>query len=149
MWRRTAISWKLRTAGHRYERGRAMGTEEGRVRRASGLGAEQRAAAFLEEAGYCILDRNFRCRYGEIDLVVERGELLCFVEVRMRSSATWGDPSQTVSLSKQRRIVKTALHYLIAHAISNRMLRFDVIAIIGQGAEARVEHLPGAFDAGM
>ncbi len=111
--------------------------------------AETRTARLLEAAGYSIRERNFRTRWGEVDLVVERGELVCFVEVRMRSSAVWGDPALTVSRAKQRRVVKAALHYMMAHDLRDRMLRFDVVSVLGQGETARLEHIPDAFDAGM
>jgi putative endonuclease len=117
--------------------------------RARGNRAEDAAAAYLEREGYAIRERNFLCREGEIDIVAERGELICFVEVRMRSSAVWGDPSETVSWSKQRKVVRTALRYLFKHGLSDRMVRFDVMSVVGQGGEAAIEHIPDAFDAGM
>ncbi|WP_225409323.1 YraN family protein [Stigmatella hybrida] len=126
-----------------------MGQAAGVDRRAYGNEAEAMAARFLEDQGYRIRARNFRCRYGELDVVAEQGDTVCFVEVRMRSSAVWGDPSHTVSFSKQRRVVKAALHYLFAHELRDRMMRFDVISVVGHGGQARVEHLPNAFDAGM
>lgn len=119
-------------------------------RHAYGEQGEAAAVALLEGQGWRVRHRNFRCRYGELDVVAERGDTLCFVEVRARSSAAWGDPSQTVSWAKQRRVVKAALHYLAAYPpAEERMVRFDVIAIVGRGADARLEHLPAAFDAGM
>lgn len=118
-------------------------------RRAFGRGAEDAAAQFLERAGFRIRGRNFHCRYGELDLVAEKDGMVCFVEVRMRSHAAWGDPAHTISFSKQRKVVKAALHYLFAHELSDRMIRFDVVTVVGRGEKAQVEHLPGAFDAGM
>ncbi|WP_434390777.1 YraN family protein [Melittangium boletus] len=110
---------------------------------------EAAAVRYLEDQGYRIQARNYACRHGELDVVAEREGTVCFVEVRMRSTAAWGDPSQTVSFAKQRRVVKTALHYLGTHGVRGRMLRFDVISVVGRGERATVEHLPGAFDAGM
>ncbi|RKH21884.1 YraN family protein [Corallococcus sp. CA047B] len=95
------------------------------------------------------LTQNSRIPVGELDIVAEREEVICFVEVRMRSSAVWGDPAHTVSFAKQRRVVKAALHYLFQNGIDGRMVRFDVISVVGQGETARVEHIPAAFDAGM
>lgn len=118
-------------------------------RRGYGDEGEEAAARFLESQGYRILSRNFRCRYGEIDLVAEKDQLLCFVEVRTRSSAVWGDPSNSVSWAKQRRVVKAALHYLFAYRVREKMIRFDVVSVIGRGKDAVLEHLPNAFDAGM
>lgn len=118
-------------------------------RKGFGNEAEARAVELLERAGYAVLDRNFSCRWGEVDIVAEKGELLCFVEVRMRSTAAWGDPSLTVMSAKQRRVVKAALHYLLRRGISRRMMRFDVISVVGRGQSAVMEHIPDAFDAGF
>lgn len=127
-----------------------MGRGAGAVdRRGFGNEAEEVAVRHLEAQGYRVRARNYGCRLGELDVVAERGELLCFVEVRMRSSAVWGDPAHTVSFAKQRRVVKAALHYLLVHGLRDRMIRFDVISVVGRGERATVEHLPGAFDAGM
>ncbi|HVE81230.1 MAG TPA: YraN family protein [Myxococcales bacterium] len=119
-------------------------------RKELGDAAEQAAVELLERSGYRVVERNFRCPYGEVDVVAERGELLCFVEVRMRSSAAWGDPAHTVSWSKQRKVRRAALHWLFRHgAGADRMVRFDVISVLGRGKSALVEHIPDAFDAGM
>jgi putative endonuclease len=114
-----------------------------------GEAGEEAAVALLQREGYRIVARNFSCRYGELDVVAEKGEVLAFVEVRMRSSAVWGDPSHTVSFAKQRRVVKAALHFLFRSGLQGRMVRFDVVTVVGRGDAARVEHLPAAFDAGM
>lgn len=118
-------------------------------RRGYGDQGEEASARLLESQGYQILARNFRCRYGEIDLVAERDNTLCFVEVRTRSTAIWGDPSNSISWAKQRRVVKAALHYLFAYGVRGKMIRFDVVSVIGRGSDAVLEHLPNAFDAGM
>jgi putative endonuclease len=118
-------------------------------RKGYGDEGEEAAVRFLEARGYRVRARNFSCRYGELDVVAEHGDTVCFVEVRMRSTAVWGDPSHTVSFAKQRKVVKAALHYLLAHRLRDRMIRFDVISVVGRGEGATVEHLPGAFDAGM
>lgn len=119
------------------------------LRRNLGDRAEARVAEFLSERGYRVRHRNFLCRYGELDLVVEKDDTVCFVEVRMRSSAAWGDPAHTVSFSKQRKVVKAALHYLFQHDLQGKMIRFDVVSVIGSGPSAHLEHLPNAFDAAM
>jgi putative endonuclease len=118
-------------------------------RRRYGNEAEETAVRYLEGQGYRVLARNYTCRWGELDIVAERGEVVAFVEVRMRSTAVWGDPSLTVSRAKQRRVVKTALYFLMAYNIRERMVRFDVVSVVGRGPDASVEHLPDAFDAGM
>jgi len=114
-----------------------------------GTEAEELCVAWLERAGYRIRDRNWLVREGELDIVAERGEFLCFVEVRMRSSARFGEPSLTVTWAKQRRVVRAALRYLQRRPAPGRMVRFDVMTVLGRGPAAIIEHLPGAFDAGM
>jgi putative endonuclease len=114
-----------------------------------GQHAEDQCAAYLEAAGYRVCERNWLVREGELDIVAERGELLCFVEVRMRTSAVFGDPSLTVTREKQRRVVRAALRYLQRRPAPQRMIRFDVMTVLGRGKDAVIEHLPGAFDAGM
>jgi len=126
-----------------------MGQGGAASRRKVGDVAEGAAIAHLVAHGYRVVARNFLCRYGELDAVVEKDGILCFVEVRMRSSAVWGDPSHTVTFAKQRRVVKAALHYLFAFGQQGRMVRFDVISVVGRGEDAKVTHLPNAFDAGM
>ncbi len=118
-------------------------------RRRLGDEAEQAVVEHLQRDGYQIRARNFSCKYGELDIVAERGQVFCFIEVRMRSSAAWGDPSHTVSYGKQRKVVRAALHYLFAHEIRGKVLRFDVVSVLGRGRNAQVEHIPDAFDAGM
>lgn len=118
-------------------------------RREFGQEAEQVAVRHFEGLGFVVRARNFTCRYGELDLVAEKDGLVCIVEVRMRSHAAWGDPAHTISFGKQRKVVKAALHYLFQHNLSDRMIRFDVVTVVGRGARAQVEHLPNAFDAGM
>jgi len=114
-----------------------------------GAQAEEQCVEWLERAGYRIRERNWLVREGELDIVAEQGELLCFVEVRMRSSARFGDPSLTVTREKQRRVVRAALRYLQRRPAPRRMIRFDVMTVLGQGPGAVIEHLPAAFDAGM
>lgn len=118
-------------------------------RRERGDEAEQAAAELLESKGYRIRARNFLARGGELDLVAEKDQTLCFVEVRMRTSAVWGDPSQTITWAKQRKVVLAAMQFLAKTRQTDRQLRFDVISVVGRGAERRLEHIPNAFDAGM
>lgn len=114
-----------------------------------GQEGEAAAVRMLEAEGFHILARNFSCAWGELDIVARKADLVCFVEVRMRSHAAWGDPAHTISFRKQRRVVKAALHYLFAHDLREHMIRFDVVTIVGRGARAQMEHIPNAFDAAM
>lgn len=119
------------------------------ARRAVGDEAEQLAVEHLEREGYRIRDRNVSCRRGELDVVAEKGDVLAFVEVRMRSSAVWGDPSMTVTHAKQRKVVLAAHEYCQRHRLFARVIRFDVASVVGKGREGNVEHIIDAFDAGF
>ena len=118
-------------------------------RRARGDAAEDRAAAFLEEHGFTVLERNYLTRRGEVDLVAEKGEVLAFVEVRSRSGAAFGSPAETVSLAKRRRVIAAATEWAArAGLIDSRAIRFDVISVIDRADdEPEIEWIPAAFDA--
>ncbi len=122
---------------------------EARSQKQRGVDAEQLVVEFLERAGYRIRARNFSCRQGEIDIIAECGAVLAFVEVRMRSSTLWGDPSATVNFTKQRKVIFAAHAYCQRERLFARVIRFDVASVVGRGREGHVEHLIDAFDAGM
>lgn len=101
------------------------------------------AARHLEEGGLRILERNYRCRMGEIDLVAEDGSYLVFVEVKYRSTGGSGDPLCAVDRRKQRVISRVAAHYLLTHGEgTERPCRFDVVGFEG----ARPRWIRNAFD---
>lgn len=95
------------------------------------LGAfgEGLACEYLESEGYRILERNFRCRAGELDIIAVQDDIVAFIEVKTRSSDKYGLPSDAVSAGKQRKIVKTALYYMQKNRLLGHMCRFDVIEI--------------------
>lgn len=93
---------------------------------------EQMAADFLTGQGAVIVERNYRCRNGEIDLIVRDGRYLVFTEVKYRSSGSKGDPAEAVNECKQQRIRQTARYYLYSHRYGEDVpCRFDVISILG------------------
>jgi putative endonuclease len=117
-------------------------------RRARGRDAEALAAAFLEARGVEILARNHAIRQGEVDLVAREGEVLCFVEVRSRTSDAQGGPEETVSAAKARRVVAAATDWAARNGGLDREIRFDVVAVtLLEGEPPRIEHFRGAFDA--
>ncbi len=123
------------------------GAEPG-TRRRRGREAEDLAASVLEARGLEILARNHAIRQGEVDLVARDGEVLCFVEVRSRSSEAQGGPEETVDAAKARRVVAAATDWAARNGVLERDLRFDVVAVtLLEGAPPRVEHFRGAFDA--
>jgi len=94
-----------------------------------GRAGERLAAVQLESQGYRILETNFRCRYGEIDLVVEDECDLVFVEVKIRRGTASGMPEEAVDARKQRRLLQVAAYYLALHEYDERSWRIDVVAI--------------------
>lgn len=110
--------------------------------RETGCTGEKRAASYLEAKGIQILERNFRCRFGEIDLIGREGDCIVFVEVKYRSSVSMGRPEEAVDFRKQRRICRAALYYLSSRHLENCSVRFDVIAILGED----ITHFEHAFE---
>ena len=100
-------------------------------KRRIGARGEDEAAAFLEKQGLHILERNFRTREGEIDIVAQDGDILVFVEVKYRSSARYGDALEAVDRRKMYQIRKTARAYLYRRSPGSVRIRFDVIGITG------------------
>jgi putative endonuclease len=92
---------------------------------------EDRAAQFLLEEGYIILEKNFRCKLGEIDLIGKSEGYLCFIEVKYRSSSGYGFPSEAVDDRKRRKIVRTALTYMNFHKLpTDTACRFDIVVFL-------------------
>lgn len=114
-----------------------------------GRAAEDAALRFLESRGFALLCRNYRCRLGEIDLVMRDGASLVFVEVRARDSEDFGGAAASVGRAKQRRLVAAARHYLMTHpGEARRPARFDVVAISGHDGENSPRWIRAAFDCG-
>ena len=107
---------------------------------------EELAAAYLAEAGYRILERNYRCLFGEIDIVAQEGETLVFVEVKSRSSGAYGDPQLAVGRRKQQKISRISVHYLAERRLCHRPARFDVVAVKLFPAGHRIELIRNAFE---
>lgn len=113
-----------------------------------GRAGEDRAAAHLTAQGYTILDRNWRCPQGEIDIVAERGGTLVVAEVKTRRSELFGHPAEAVDARKAERLWRLAMAWIVVHprAARGRMLRIDVIAIVGDDPRvAPLEHLEDAL----
>ncbi len=105
------------------------------------------AERYLAGLGYVTLARNHATRTGEVDLVCREGEVICFVEVRSRSSATHGTPLETVGPAKARRVVRAATDWAARHGALGKALRFDVVGVLLDQAQPSFELVRGAFDA--
>jgi putative endonuclease len=112
-----------------------------------GRRGELAAARYLESHGYTVVDRNWRCRLGEIDLVLLDGRTVVFCEVKTRSQRIHGLPEEAVSPVKQRRLVRLARAYLAHAGIVDAAVRFDVVAIDVSCDAAVLRHHVSAFDA--
>jgi putative endonuclease len=102
---------------------------------AVGASAEHLAADLLQRRGYRIVERNFRCTSGELDIVARDGEILCFIEVRSRTDGEHGQAAETIDKKKQRQVARVALHYIGLRNPSFDRSRFDVVAITGNDAQ--------------
>jgi putative endonuclease len=95
-----------------------------------GLRFEGLARQYLSARGLKLMESNYRCRFGEIDLIMRDAQTLCFIEVRFRNSLDFGGAAASITPAKQRRIIKAALFYLSAqHRGLNQALRFDALLI--------------------
>jgi putative endonuclease len=116
-------------------------------RRALGTRGEAAVARWYADAGYRVLDRNWRCREGELDVVVARDSVLVFCEVKTRRSTAFGTPAEAVTVTKQRRLRVLAMRWLDAHPDARApALRFDVAAVFAEpGRDVVIDVIEGAF----
>ena len=114
----------------------------------TGKDAEAYACDYLLAQGLTLLTRNFHSRHGEIDLVMDDGQTLVFIEVRYRSGIAFGSGAESVDRRKQARITACAQYYLLKNpAASQRPCRFDVVAISGAGKRRNIQWIRDAFPA--
>lgn len=115
-------------------------------KQALGAYGEELAAQYLRDAGMEILARNWRCRYGELDLIVREAGLTAFVEVKTRSGLGFGTPAEAVTFVKQQRIRRLALLWLAEQDGPWQRIRFDVVSVmVRRGYRPTVEHRPAVF----
>jgi putative endonuclease len=111
------------------------------ARRALGASGEEAAALWYRQHGYEVLARNWRCRDGELDLVVRRHRTIVFCEVKTRTTDRFGVPAEAVNYEKRRRLRVLAAKWLEASPVRPREIRFDVASVMG----GLVEVIEGAF----
>jgi len=109
--------------------------------------AEDQALAYLQAQGLVLVERNYRCRGGEIDLVMREGGKMVFVEVRYRADERYGGALASVGARKQSRLIVAAAHYLMAKRI-DRPARFDVAAVSPDQGKLAIQWIKDAFQAG-
>lgn len=127
------------------------GSDNSDKRKLTGAAGELAAAQFLQEKGYTILERNWRCRSGELDIVARQESALVFIEVRTRREASahsFGSPAESVNHRKIMQVRNTAQVYLHQHGFTEELIiRFDMISVIlgGGGRVAAIDHFVSAF----
>lgn len=111
-----------------------------------GSEGERIAEAYLRKKGFRVVERNYRCPVGELDLVFLDRRVLVFVEVKTRTDGRFGEPLEAVDRRKQRKMTKTALFFLSQHRLHHREARFDVVGVSWKGGEPSVQHVENAFE---
>jgi putative endonuclease len=114
-------------------------------RHAVGKAGEEAAVQYLRQHGYRILERNYRCRFGEIDLIARDGSILAFVEVKTRRSQKYGPAAAAVTLQKQRHLIKASQAYLIQRKKADELCRFDVVTVELDAQQPHIELIKDAF----
>jgi putative endonuclease len=112
---------------------------------AVGKAGEEAAVQYLCQQGYRILERNYRCRFGEIDLIARDGKTLAFIEVKTRRSQRFGPPAAAVTPEKQRHLIKASQVYLTQKRQAYELCRFDVVTIEVDAEVPRIELIKDAF----
>ena len=102
----------------------------------------------LEKCGYIILERRYRTRFGEIDVIADDGGTVVFVEVKTKTDSSFSDPAESVTKQKQRRLVSMAEQYVAYHHLDHTPCRFDVVAIDTSVAPSRITLYKDAFRPG-
>ncbi|HYA19368.1 MAG TPA: YraN family protein [Burkholderiales bacterium] len=113
-------------------------------RNAEGLAAERVAATFLQNQGLKLLETNYRCRFGEIDLVLRDGDTLVFAEVRLRTDANFGGAAASITAKKREKLLKAARHYLASRR-GTAPCRFDAVLLSGM-RRRDIEWIKSAFE---
>ena len=114
---------------------------------AIGKAGEEAALEYLLQQGYHVLERNYRCRFGEIDLIARDGNTLAFIEVKTRRSQRFGPAAAAITHEKQRHLVKASQTYLTQRRQVDALCRFDVVTIDLEAHTLRIELIKDAFQA--
>jgi putative endonuclease len=122
------------------------GHEPRREKKELGKRGEEVALRFLKKKGYRIIEKNYACKMGEMDIIAKEKDTLVFIEVKTRTSALFGPPQLAVNFSKQRQLSKVALNYLKENRLEEAKARFDVVAILLGQKEEGIELIRNAFD---
>src|SRR4051812_45223992 len=106
---------------------------------------ERIAERWLKRNGWRVVHRRFRSGHRDIDLIVERGDTVAFVEVKARRGSEFGDPTEAVNWSKQKELARSASVWIDRHGRPSDSYRFDVVGVLVEGERVRIRHVPNAF----
>ena len=107
---------------------------------------EEIAAKYLKKKGYQIIEKNFRSKVGEIDIIAEKNNIICFIEVKTRHSEKYGCPAESITQYKKRHITRTAEYYLLLKKYEDRDARIDVIEILINDGNTTINHIEDAIN---
>ena len=107
---------------------------------------EEEATQYLIKNGYKIIERNFLCKRGEIDIIAKDGDTIVFIEVKTRKSIKYGTPAEAVDEIKQKHIYKAAEYYLYSRNLENEYVRIDVIEVYYKNDSFKINHIKKAID---
>lgn len=110
-----------------------------------GKAGEKAAKEYLENAGYKIIEMNYRCRFGEIDLVVKKDNVVSFVEVKTRKSTSFGEPEESIDSLKIKKIRNSARFFIFSKNLNYTEVSFDVISIRSISGKYLLKHIKNAF----
>lgn len=118
----------------------------GNAKQILGKEGERIAERYLAKKGYKLVERNYRCRAGEVDLILLDRRVIVFVEVKTRSGQRFGTPLEAVAPRKQQKMIRAAQFFLSTKGLYQREARFDVVGISWPDREPVVEHIENAFE---
>lgn len=110
-----------------------------------GRKGEKYAAKHLKEKGYHVVEQNYRCRMGEVDIIAKDGDVWVFVEVKTRRNNRYGTPGESITNEKKEHFVNTVAHYAMVKGIYDKEMRIDVIEVFVDGIRIEINHIPDAF----
>ena len=102
---------------------------------------EEAAVKAIKKQGYKIIERNYRTKLGEIDIIAKEGEYTCFIEVRLRKNNDFGSPADTIDIRKQQKLIRTAKYYAVAKKIYDTPMRFDAVLINADPKDGKLKNI--------
>ena len=112
----------------------------------TGKSGEEIASNYLEEQDYKILERNFSCNQGEIDIIAKDKEEIVFIEVKTRTNKKYGEGSEAVNINKQKHLLRAIKYYIYIKKYENNFIRIDVIEIYIKNKEVKINHIKQAIE---